>query len=181
METATKTKDNESGHHTAKNATEKHSGEKVIVERHVTGRLLVGEEIVKKASYWAAGCGVVPVPLFDLAAVTAVQLAMLAKLCTLYEIPFAKDLGKNLIGSLTGGLAASTLSPVVGSMLKFIPVVGYAAAVATMPALSGAATWAVGRVFLMHFESDGTLLDFDPASYRKHLDDMIKEGKKTVS
>lgn len=140
-------------------------------------RLTEGEEIVKKSAYWAAGFGVVPVPLFDLAAVTAVQLAMLSKLCTLYEIPFGKDLGKNLIGSLTGGLAASSLSPVVGSMLKFIPVVGYAAAVATMPALSGAATWAVGRVFLTHFESGGTLLTFDPAAYRKRIDELVAEKK----
>lgn len=138
-------------------------------------RLAEGEQIVKKSSYWAAGLGAVPVPLFDLAAVTSVQLAMLAKLCTLYDVPFRKDLSKNLIGSLTGGLAASSLSPVVGSMLKFIPLVGFTASVVAMPALSGAATWAVGRVFLSHFESGGTLLSFNPAAYRKHVDELVAQ------
>lgn len=146
-----------------------------VINARTSARLSEGEQIVKKATYWAAGLGAVPVPLFDLAAVTSVQLAMISKLCTLYGIPFRKDLSKNLIGSLTGGLAASSLSPVVGSMLKFIPLVGFTAAVVAMPALSGAATWAVGRVFLTHFESGGTLLSFNPSAYRKHVDDMVAQ------
>jgi hypothetical protein len=36
-----------------------------------------------------------------------------------------------------------------------------------MPVLSAGATYAIGRTFMQHFESGGTLLDFNPPDYRE--------------
>jgi hypothetical protein len=38
-----------------------------------------------------------------------------------------------------------------------------------MPAFGAAATYAVGQVFIQHFESGGTFLDFDPDKVREHF------------
>jgi hypothetical protein len=38
-----------------------------------------------------------------------------------------------------------------------------------MPALSAGATFAIGKVFIQHFASGGTLLDFNPPDYRAFL------------
>jgi hypothetical protein len=35
-----------------------------------------------------------------------------------------------------------------------------------MPALSAGATYAIGKAFIQHFASGGTLLDFNPPDYR---------------
>jgi hypothetical protein len=42
-----------------------------------------------------------------------------------------------------------------------------------MPVASAGATWVIGKVFLQHFASGGTLLNFNPPDYRE----FIKEQK----
>jgi len=43
-----------------------------------------------------------------------------------------------------------------------------------MPVLSAGATYAVGKAFIQHFASGGTLLDFNPPDYR----DFVKAHKE---
>jgi hypothetical protein len=38
-----------------------------------------------------------------------------------------------------------------------------------MPTFSAGATYMIGRAFIQHFASGGTLLDFDPPDYRKFM------------
>jgi hypothetical protein len=38
-----------------------------------------------------------------------------------------------------------------------------------MPTFSAGATYMIGRAFIQHFASGGTLLDFDPPDYRKFV------------
>ena len=51
-----------------------------------------------------------------------------------------------------------------------IPIVGSLMSLATVPALGSAATYAIGTVFIQHFESGGTLLDFNPEAVRSHFE-----------
>ena len=55
------------------------------------------------------------------------------------------------------------------SALKAIPVVNILAAGFVMPVLSAGATYAIGKAFIQHFESGGTLLDFNPPDYREFV------------
>jgi hypothetical protein len=50
-----------------------------------------------------------------------------------------------------------------------------------MPTLAGASTYAVGRVFIQHFECGGTILSFDPEKVRAHFEKEFEEGKKVVA
>ena len=38
-----------------------------------------------------------------------------------------------------------------------------------MPVLSAGATYAIGKAFIQHFASGGTLLDFNPPDYREFI------------
>ena len=38
-----------------------------------------------------------------------------------------------------------------------------------MPAFSAGATYLIGKVFIQHFASGGTLLDFNPPDYREFI------------
>ena len=116
----------------------------------------------------------IPVPFVDALAVGGVQLKMLRELAAIFEVDFSENRGKSIIAALVGALGPASAAPVATSALKFIPGVGTAIASISMPALSAAATYAVGKVFVQHFLSGGTLLDFNPQDYRDYLREQAK-------
>src|SRR4051794_20211907 len=106
-------------------------------------------QIVDKYVRWAAGAGLIPIPLVDIASVTGIQLKMLSDLSGLYGVPFAKNRGKSVLGSLLGSIVPTNMAyGTVGSLLKAVPVIGTVLGVLTMPAFAGASTYAVGKVFV---------------------------------
>jgi uncharacterized protein (DUF697 family) len=136
------------------------------------------EQIIRHNVLWSLGAGVIPVPLLDAAATAAVQIRMLKQLAELYEVPFREDRIKNVCTSLLGGLGAPVVGAVVGiSAFKFVPVVGPLVAILAMPSSSAAFTYAIGKVFLQHFASGGTFLDFDPKTVREYFAKLFEEGK----
>lgn len=125
--------------------------------------------LVRSYMPWSAGAGIIPFPGVDLTALLAVQLCMLSKLAELYAVPFRKEAAKSLAGSLLGTALPGSLAGGVASTFKAIPVLGTLVGIAILPALGAAATYAVGKVFITHFESGGTFLDLDPASVEAHF------------
>ena len=137
---------------------------------------------VRKYTYGAMAVGLIPAPMVDVAGLTALQLKMVHSLAKCYDVPFKEDLGKSTILSLLGALGPVTLARgTFGSLVKAIPVIGTAVGIATQPVLAGAFTYAVGKVFIQHFEAGGTFLDFDPKTVRKYFAEQFQEGKLEVS
>ncbi|MFT5392786.1 MAG: hypothetical protein ACI8PT_002984 [Gammaproteobacteria bacterium] len=127
-------------------------------------------KIVNQHMAVAAGVGFIPIPIIDIVALTGVQLNMLHSVSKLYDVPFSANLVKSLVSSLVGGaLPAKAAWGATGSLVKSIPIVGTYLGWATMPALSGAVTYAVGRVFVEHFESGGSFLTFRPSAAREQM------------
>ena len=135
------------------------------------------ERIVKTHVLWSAGAGLMPVPLFDIAAVTAVQMDMLKQLADLYEIDFSKSTGKTFVSALTG----STFARIGASLVKAVPGVGTVIGGVSMSVMSGASTYAVGRVAMSHFGSQGGLLDIDIDSAKKAYSEAFERGKQFVA
>ncbi|MGZ5052921.1 MAG: YcjF family protein [Methylobacter sp.] len=133
-------------------------------------------DIVQTSMYYAIAAGIVPIPMFDFLAVTGIQLDMLRRLSNLYGVEFMQNKGKNIIGALTGGGFSSSLSPMLASTIKVIPFVGSTLGAVSMPVIAGASTYAVGKVFIQHFESGGTFLTFDPKAVREFYAEQLKEG-----
>lgn len=145
-------------------------------EREIRAR-----KIVRTHMWVSLGVGLIPLPFVDLVGVTAVQLRMLNELTKVYDVPFSRDLGKELIAALLGSLVPISLTYTAASAAKMIPYVGYAIGGLSLPLMAAAATYAVGKVFIQHFESGGTLLDFEPAKVREYFRQEFAEGQRLAS
>lgn len=138
-------------------------------------------DIIRRYVMWSMAAGAVPVPLVDIAAVTGVQLKMISALADHYKSPFDSDRGKSLIGALLGTLGGMSIARgVLGSAIKSIPLVGTLGGFVLVPAMSGAVTYGLGKVFSAHFETGGTLLTFDAATMKDEFTRQIKAGEEVV-
>jgi len=130
-------------------------------------------QLVDRFSLWSGAAGLIPIPLIDIVAVGGVQLQMLRKLSELYGVPFTDNRGKSVVASLAGALipasTATTTAMTFSSVIKGIPGIGSVVGALTMPVYSAGATYVIGRVFMKHFTSGGTLLDFNPPDYREFI------------
>jgi uncharacterized protein (DUF697 family) len=150
-------------------------------EQDIESRSNQANTIIKKHVIAGMGLSLVPIPLFDLVALSGVQLKMLHSLAKLYEVPFSKNLGKSSIASLLGGVMPTSTAMTLASLAKAVPGLGTATGIITVSLLGGATTYAIGSVFVQHFESGGTLLDFDAKKMRAYFSNKLAEGKEVAA
>ena len=143
-------------------------------------RLKDANQIVTNHMLFAVGFGSVPVPMLDLLGLTATQLNMLKKLSELYGENFIDDMAKKSIASLIGGSLSIPVAMGVSSIIKFIPVIGQSAGALSIASIGSASTYGVGKVFIEHFESGGTLLDFDANKTKEYFKKEFEKGKSLV-
>jgi uncharacterized protein (DUF697 family) len=132
------------------------------------------DTIIRNHMVWSMGAGLIPVPIADFFAVSAIQLDMVRQIAKLNDIDFSETAGKAAITALTG----SGLARIGARAVKFIPGVGSILGGITMAVLSGASTYALGEVFKKHFETGGTFLDFDPSRLKKFYNEKFEKGKE---
>ena len=141
-------------------------------------RLARAHNLVQNYLLASASIALVPVPLLDLAGITALQIKLVHSLAKLYDVPFKEDIAKSLVAALLSGASTILLIKGLVSLAKAIPVLGTLAGGSI--AISGASvTYAVGEVFIRHFESGGTLLDFDPKQVKGLFQRLLKKDKAT--
>jgi uncharacterized protein (DUF697 family) len=126
-------------------------------------------KLVDRFALWSGAAGLIPVPVLDAVTVAGIQLQMLRKLSQVYGVPFSENRGKAVIASLAGSAIPATSGIGAASLLKSIPVVGTAISGTVMPTLAAGFTYAIGKVFIQHFSSGGTLLDFNPPDYKEFI------------
>jgi len=125
--------------------------------------------------------GLVPLPVFDVALLIGNQVKMVHGLSELYETPFEENRVKSIVISLIGGS-----TPVLGVIglstgAKLIPGIGSLVGSGGVAITGGALTYAVGRVFVHHFESGGTLLSFDAKKMRKLFKKELDAGREAAA
>ena len=134
--------------------------------------------ILHTYSLASGGAGLVTAPFLSTAAVTALHLALIRDLATVYDVEFSKDsaLGISLAlgaafvpGWLGGGLERSVLRrlPVVTGLIGWAVIAGMSAAV----------TYGLGRTLIEHFEAGGTLADFDVKHLHQAVRHLFKAAK----
>ncbi len=150
-------------------ASEGVASDEAMAGTTLANRAEAASKLVDRFALWSGVAGLVPLPVVDVVAVGGLQVQMLRRLSQMYDVEFSENRGKALIAALAGSMIPATSGIGAASSLKFVPVVGTLAAAFVMPVLSAGATYAIGKAFIQHFESGGTLLDFNPPDYREFV------------
>ncbi len=135
------------------------------------------KKIINEHVLWSMGGGLIPIPLADLAAVTALQMGMLEQLSELYGVKQTGTFAKTFVSGLTG----TAIARFGASLLKVIPGIGTAVGGLAMVITSGASTYALGHVAMTHFANGGTLNNIDMDAAKKAYDKAFEEGKDVAA
>jgi uncharacterized protein (DUF697 family) len=138
--------------------------------------------IVNKHAKIAAAVGLLPGGLVNFAAVLAVQVLMVRRIARVFGHTAGKEQIRGLVLSLFGSALPAGIGQGAGLALASIPAVAAGAVVyfVATPILAYALTRAVGNVFIMHFESGGTLLTFDPKAFTDYFVNEFKKAGGTL-
>ncbi len=141
---------------------------------------VTANNIVKNHIIASIALGLVPVPLFDLAALVTTQMNLIGSLREHYGLPADDTDTKMLVTSLISG--SLPVLGVVGlsSFAKLIPGIGSLVGSASLSISAGAVTYAVGQTFIMHFEAGGSLDDFEPKQAQDFFKREFDKGKQFV-
>ena len=126
-------------------------------------------KLVDRFAVWSGVAGFIPMPVVDVLAIGGLQIQMLRRLSQIYGVPFSDNSGKAMIASLAGTMIPTSSGIGAASTMKFVPILGTITAGFVLPALSAGATYAIGKAFIQHFETGGTLLDFNAPDYREFV------------
>ncbi|MBF0190723.1 MAG: DUF697 domain-containing protein [Magnetococcales bacterium] len=149
-------------------------------DAEIMERLKDAQNLTKNYMFASLGTGLIPLPSVDVGILIGIQTRLLYKLAKLYDLKFTDDIGKKLLLSLLGGTLPVAGGMGVASMLKAFPGVGSWLGMTSMSVFGAAATYAVGRVFIQHFESGGNFFNFDPSKMRTYFRDEFEAGKKVA-
>lgn len=133
--------------------------------------------IVNEHVLWAVGAGLLPIPLVDIAAVTAIQLDMLKQLSTHYGMPYSESEGKAWVSALAGGLAAR----LGANAIKLIPGIGSILGGAAMSVMSGASTYSIGQVAISQFAAGRSFSSMDVEDAKRAYEAHLERGKEVAT
>jgi uncharacterized protein (DUF697 family) len=119
----------------------------------------------RHAGYSAVG-GIIPLPVASFAGVTAVIVRMVKVLSDHYGVAFERDRARAIVVGLVAGAMPTGLATVASSTLLYVVPASALVGLAVSSLSAVACTRGVGRIFVEHFESGATLVDF-PAQTRE--------------
>ena len=126
----------------------------------------------------------VPTLLAEWILLPAIQLALIHKLCEIYEQKFVINAAKAKIAVFLAWLLTLLFAAPFSVILRHVPLIGMSWRHISTALIGSASTYAIGKVFILHFESGGTLLTLDPAKlweyYREQFEQARKEYKPLV-
>jgi uncharacterized protein (DUF697 family) len=134
------------------------------------------EQTVKRHVLWALGAGLVPLPILDIVAVSAIQLDMLKQIASEYGVSFSESEGKAWVSTLAGNLVAQ----IGAGALKLIPGIGSVLGGVAASGLAGASTYAIGQVAITHFDAGGTFANLDMDAARRAYEQELERGKQVA-
>jgi uncharacterized protein (DUF697 family) len=144
-------------------------------------RSAASENAIRSHVLVAFSLGLIPVPIFDFAALTANQVKMVH---TLGRInggqSFHDSRLKAIILSLVGGAMPVLGIQGLSSGLKVMPGIGSLVGSGSVAVSGGLLTYGLGRVFVKHFESGGTYLSLDIKEAREQLKKEVEKGRGVV-
>jgi uncharacterized protein (DUF697 family) len=120
-------------------------------------RRALARKIVDRHRNYAAVGGLVPLPVANIASVTAINLRMVQQLSKLYGVPFERDRTRALIVGLVGGTVPTGVGVATSTTLMWIVPGGLLVGLGAAAVTAGALTRGIGMVFIESFESGASL------------------------
>lgn len=140
-------------------------------------KLNAANTIVLEQTGFATAAGLIPIPIADLVAVTAIHMDMIKQIAIVYEVDYSENTGKKLISAIGGTIIARIGS----SAIKVIPGIGTLIGELTGAAVAAATTYALGKTFIWHFSNGGTFEDMDINKAKEIFNTEIIKGKKVAA
>ena len=138
----------------------------MVTDPDAARRRSLARRIVDRHAAYSAVGGIIPVPIANVAGVTAVIVRMVKVLSDLYGVPFQRDRARAIVIGLMGGAMPTGLAAVTASTLVYIVPGSNLIGLAVSSATAIACTRGIGRIFIEHFESGATLSDISAAESR---------------
>lgn len=140
------------------------------------GKREQAQKVITKHLYIATGAGLIPIPLVDVAVLSVVQANMISELCDVYRVSYEKSIDKVLLTSVAGG----ALPKLAASLIKIIPGAGSLLGGILRAGFSAASTYAIGEVFIRHFEEGGNMKNFNFYLFQDFYYEMLEKGRAYV-
>lgn len=138
-------------------------------QKSLTIREQEADRIVKNHVLAGSAMGLVPLPLFDLVALSGTQYNMLEQLCEHYAVDCDKQKIRSSLIAILGGSIPTLALLGAGSAFKFVPGIGTLGGNASLTVLGGVITYALGQSFVKHFSTGGTLDDVNAKRMSKSV------------
>lgn len=135
------------------------------------------DKIINNHVLYSMGLGIIPIPLVDIAAITATQLDMLSQIGSVHGKNFSDISGKSFIASTAG----ATFARLAASFLKAIPGIGSIIGGVSMSIMSGASTYAIGQVSHRFFRDGLDIEDIDADLAKSIYEEEFEKGKKVAA
>lgn len=139
---------------------------------------LRAERIVGHFALGSLSALLVPTLLGEWVLLPAIQLTLIHKLCKLYGQKFVVNAAKAKIGIFLSWLLVLSTADSFGIILQHIPIIGTSWRRISTALIGSASTYAIGKVFILHFESGGTLLSLDPETIRNYYFEQLEKARK---
>ncbi len=139
------------------------------------------KSILKRYALASGGAGLITAPFLGMAALTGLHFALIKELSALYGVEFSKESSRGILlalgaaflpGWMGYGLQRTILQrlPAMTSLVGWVAMAGFSAAV----------TYGLGKTLIEHFESGGTLADFDVKRLHDAVRHAFASGKPSV-
>ena len=125
----------------------------------------------------AAVAGALPTPFLSGMATKALQMRMIYLLCKVYGVSFSENLAKGVLLVILAGIAGIAFSRLLNLLIPRITPLGFAANTTAMAIGAGSETYVVGYIVRRHFESGGTLENFDHNVSKGELQQIYRQGQ----
>ena len=141
-------------------------------------RLARAQVLVKNYTLGAASLALLPFPIVDQLFLIGLEVKMVHDLCRHYDVAFKSNVARAIIGSLLSGLTGGVLAGGISILSRSVPVLGtlYAGRIAIS---SASITFALGTVFINHFEANGTLLKVDSEWFKEVFHYTLRKSEST--
>ncbi len=138
-------------------------------QNNTSASLVRAENIINRHIVWAMASGAMPIHIVDVIGVMFIQNDMIKQLCKLYGLDYNENIGKSIVSSIIASSVAKGISFV------FKPI--KAGERILMAILSGAFTYAMGRMFISNFEKGISLIDIDINKGEELFNEYFEKGK----